>query len=45
MYQAMGLNWGNSMLGFIAIGLGMPAPILLWKFGQSLREKSTYAAG
>ncbi|KAK6366044.1 hypothetical protein LTS17_011011 [Exophiala oligosperma] len=45
MYQALGLNWGNSMLGFIAIVLGIPAPILLWKFGQMLREKSTYAAG
>ncbi|KAL6240839.1 hypothetical protein RBB50_012254 [Rhinocladiella similis] len=45
MYSALGLNWGNSMLGFIAIVLGIPAPILLWKFGQTLREKSTYAAG
>ncbi|KAK5023609.1 hypothetical protein LTS07_009117 [Exophiala sideris] len=45
MYSALGLNWGNSMLGFIAIGLGIPAPLLLWKYGQTLREKSTYAAG
>jgi multidrug resistance protein len=45
MYKALGLNWGNSLLGFIAIGLGIPAPILLWKFGQKLRERSTFAAG
>jgi len=45
MYSALGLNWGNSLLGFIAIGLGLPAPILMWKYGQMLRQKSTYAAG
>ncbi|KIX01061.1 uncharacterized protein Z518_10127 [Rhinocladiella mackenziei CBS 650.93] len=45
LYQALRLDWGNSLLGFIAIGLGIPAPILLWKYGQTLREKSTYAAG
>lgn len=45
MYEALGLDWGNSLLAFLAIGLGIPAPVLLWKFGQALREKSTYAAG
>ncbi|EXJ89742.1 hypothetical protein A1O3_02809 [Capronia epimyces CBS 606.96] len=45
MYQALHLDWGNSLLGFIAIGLGIPAPLLLWKYGRLLREKSTYAAG
>lgn len=45
MYASLGLGWGNSLLGFIAIGLGIPAPILLWKFGQKLREKSRFAAG
>ena len=30
MYNALGYNWGNSLLGFIAIGLGIPAPFLLW---------------
>ncbi|KIW88869.1 uncharacterized protein Z519_10353 [Cladophialophora bantiana CBS 173.52] len=45
MYQALGQDWGNSLLAFIAIGLGLPAPVLLWKYGEALREKSTYAAG
>ncbi|KIW28487.1 uncharacterized protein PV07_08147 [Cladophialophora immunda] len=45
MYQALGLDWGNSLLAFIAIGLGLPAPVLLWKYGEALRNKSTYAAG
>ncbi|MCJ1393860.1 hypothetical protein MMC18_006736 [Xylographa bjoerkii] len=45
MYAALDYGWGNSILGFIAVVLGMPAPILLWKFGQGLRERSPFAAG
>ncbi|KAL4945091.1 hypothetical protein BDV06DRAFT_55394 [Aspergillus oleicola] len=45
MYDALHYGWGNSLLGFIALGLGIPAPIFLWKFGALLRKKSTYAAG
>lgn len=45
MYAALGLGWGNSLLGFLAIGLGIPAPLLLWKYGKQLREKSQFAAG
>ncbi|KAI9875243.1 MAG: hypothetical protein M1830_008712 [Pleopsidium flavum] len=45
MYDRLGYGWGNSLLGFLAIGLGLPAPFLLWKFGARLRESSTFAAG
>ncbi|KAA6408368.1 MAG: MFS multidrug transporter [Lasallia pustulata] len=45
MYAALDYGWGNSLLGFIAVGLGMPAPILLWKYGRTLRDRSTFAAG
>ncbi|OJJ70025.1 hypothetical protein ASPBRDRAFT_76652 [Aspergillus brasiliensis CBS 101740] len=45
MYQALDYGWGNSLLAFIAIGLGIPAPVFLWKFGEKLRKMSTYAAG
>jgi hypothetical protein len=45
MYDALHYGWGNSLLGFIAIGLGWPAPVLLWKYGEKLRKKSTFAAG
>lgn len=45
MYQALGYGWGNSLIGFIAIAIGFPAPILLWKFGETLRNKSRFAAG
>ena len=45
MFNALDYGWGNSLLGFIAIGLGVPAPFLLWKFGAALRAKSKFAAG
>jgi multidrug resistance protein len=45
MYAKLHYGWGNSLLAFIAIGLGWPAPILLWKYGEMLRKKSTFAAG
>jgi hypothetical protein len=37
MYQALGLGWGNSVLGFIAMGL-IPAPLLIYKFGGRIRK-------
>jgi hypothetical protein len=45
MYAALDYGWGNSLLGFIALGLGIPAPFLLWFFGKKLRERSALAAG
>jgi hypothetical protein len=43
MYNALGLGWGNSLLGFIAIAFGIPAPFVLWKYGETLRMKSRFA--
>lgn len=37
MYEAMGLGWGNSTLGFIAIIL-IPAPALIYKYGERIRK-------
>ena len=45
MYDALDYGWGNSLLALVGIGIGVPAPILLWKYGAMLRAKSTYAAG
>ena len=45
MYAALGLGWGNSLLAFVAIGIGIPAPFLLWKYGERLRGRSQFAAG
>jgi len=36
LYEHLGLGWGNSTLGFIAVAM-IPIPILFWKFGEKLR--------
>lgn len=38
MYASLGLGWGNSLLGFIALGM-IPAPALIYKYGGKIREK------
>jgi hypothetical protein len=45
MYDALHYGWGNSLLAFISIALGIPAPIFIWRFGDKLRKASPYAAG
>lgn len=39
MYASLGYGWGNSLLAFFFVGIGIPAPLLLWKFGAKLRAK------
>lgn len=38
MYDKLGVGWGNSLLGFIAVVM-IPAPWLLIKYGEFLRTK------
>jgi hypothetical protein len=38
MYDSLGLGWGNSILGFIAIGV-ISAPMLIFKYGGLIRKK------
>ncbi|KAI9701742.1 MAG: hypothetical protein M1820_006370 [Bogoriella megaspora] len=45
MYEKLHYGWGNSLIGFIAVALGIPSPFLLWKYGATLRAKSKFAAG
>jgi MFS family permease len=44
LYQALGLGWGNTMLAIIGVAIGIPAPLLLWRFGEYLRGRSKFAA-
>lgn len=39
LYQNLGHGWGNSLLAFIYLGIGVPAPFILWYYGAKLREK------
>lgn len=45
LYKALGYGWGASVLAFISLGIGFPAPFIFWFFGARLREMSKYAAG
>ncbi|KAF3763330.1 MFS general substrate transporter [Cryphonectria parasitica EP155] len=37
MYSSLGYGWGNSLLTFVWLGLGLPAPFLSWRYGAGLR--------
>ena len=38
MYNHLGWGWANSTLALIALVLGLPAPLVMWKFGKRIRE-------
>jgi hypothetical protein len=38
MYDKIGLGWGNSLLGFIALAL-VPVPALFAVYGERIRKK------
>lgn len=38
LFRSLGLGWGNSLLGFIAIAF-IPVPILFTKYGKAIRER------
>ncbi|KAH6672513.1 polyamine transporter 3 [Halenospora varia] len=44
MYQRLGYGWAATVLGLIALGIGIPLVLLLWKFGLNLRRRSPYSA-
>jgi hypothetical protein len=45
MYKKLDYGWGNSLLGFVGVAIGVPAPFVFWCFGERLRAKSKFAAG
>ena len=38
LYDALGLGWGNSLLGFIGLAF-MPVPYLFYHYGETIRTK------
>ncbi|KAF2456728.1 membrane transporter [Lineolata rhizophorae] len=41
MYDALGLDWGNALLGFLAVAL-IPIPIIYWKYGERIRTSKRF---
>ncbi|OBT70455.1 hypothetical protein VE03_00258 [Pseudogymnoascus sp. 23342-1-I1] len=41
MYHSLGYGWGNSLLAFLFIAIGVPAPLILWRYGERLRAKGS----
>lgn len=38
MYDALGLGWGNSLLGFVALAL-LPIPVAFYFYGERIRTR------
>ena len=38
LYNGLGYGWGNSLLGFLALGFGI-FPIIFYKYGEYLRKR------
>ncbi|QKX55433.1 uncharacterized protein TRUGW13939_02526 [Talaromyces rugulosus] len=38
MYASLGLGWGNSLLGFVALAL-VPVPAVIFKYGSRFRQR------
>jgi hypothetical protein len=36
MYNALGVGWGTSVLGFIAVTF-IPVPLIFWTYGERIR--------
>lgn len=43
MYEALGLGKGGTVLAAAAVVIGWPGPILLWKYGEKLRQQNFIA--
>lgn len=41
MYQALGYGWGNTLLAFLLLGLGIAGCCLVWFYGTTLRAKKS----
>jgi hypothetical protein len=41
LYNALGLGWGNSLLGFLALAM-VPLPILFSRYGERIRTNPKF---
>ena len=45
LFERLDYGMGSTVLAIVAVVLGFPGPIMLWKYGERLRQKSPFAAG
>lgn len=45
MYETLGLGWGNSLLAFLTLAVGLVGPVGLWFYGAQLRKMSWRGLG
>ncbi|KAB8205446.1 major facilitator superfamily domain-containing protein [Aspergillus parasiticus] len=43
MYDSLHYGWGNSVLGFASVVIGIPSPFLFWIYGKKIRGRSKFA--
>ena len=41
MYMVLGVSWATTLLGFVAVALGV-GPVLFWRFGGRVRGWSRF---
>jgi multidrug resistance protein len=41
MYETLGLGWGNSLLGFLALAMA-PLPLVFYKYGERIRTSKRF---
>ena len=45
LYRELGIAWGNAVLAGTAMVLCLAAPVVMWRWGETLRRRSQYCAG
>jgi hypothetical protein len=45
LVDKLGYGWEGTLLGCIAVVLGVPTPFVLWNYGARIRERSSFCAG
>lgn len=41
MYSVLGYGWGNNTMALARLFFGIPAPLLMWRYGARLRARAT----